>query len=294
MASSYPDAFSPSFLSAYSLPADAVPQIFDSKTIESFKDIKFDASTFELLDVDAYSTDLGLASTSGEGWKFICAPEDISWDTSNAVNRIGIFGTNNPPVVSGSRGMRDLSLGSALVEGFTRNVTIETKIQALENLLNYDLNTSDGFVSVPVYQIWANQKAYGNSGYFVMKDVKVKESMRDLKGDATRATVDVSFVEVPEYQVNSGRDLASQVASAVKARALPDPKDLRAAQQAAALAQGNQGVGTAAKPAAGAGAGGEAKPVKTKPDLNRQNVENLPGPKPPSRPQPTYQPPKRP
>jgi hypothetical protein len=199
-------------------------------------------------------------------WTFICAPEDISWDTSNAVQRIGIFGTNNPPVVSGSRGMRDLTLGNALVEGFIRNVTVEKKIIALEKLLNYRSNISDGFVSVPVYRVKANDKSYGNSGLFVIKEVRVKESMRDLKGDATRATVDVSFMEVPEYQVNSGRDLASKPAAAVKARALPDAKETRNAQQAAvkaaATAKANQGVGTAGKPVAGAGS---AKPDTNKP-----------------------------
>jgi hypothetical protein len=131
--------------------------------------------------------------------------------------------------------MRDLTLGNALVEGFIRNVTVENKISALENLLNYNLNASDGFVSVPVYQVWANQKAYGNSGYFILKDVRVKESMRDLTGYATRATVDVSLIEVPEYQVNSGRDLASQTASAAKA-ALIDPKITRGQRQAAETA----------------------------------------------------------
>jgi hypothetical protein len=33
--------------------------------------------------------------------------------------------------------------------------------------------------------------------------------MRDLSGSTTRATVDVSFVQVPPYQVTSGRDLAN-------------------------------------------------------------------------------------
>jgi hypothetical protein len=152
--------------------------------------------------------------------------------------------------------MRDLTLGNALVEGFIRNVTVENKISALENLLNYNLNASDGFVSVPVYQVWANQKAYGNSGYFILKDVRVKESMRDLTGYATRATVDVSLMEVPAYQVNSGRDLASQTASAAKA-ALIDPKSFRpqrsGASIAAASAQGNQGVGTPGKPVSKSG-----------------------------------------
>jgi hypothetical protein len=181
--------------------------------------------------------------------------------------------------------MRDLTLGNALVEGFIRNVTVENKISALEKLLNYNPNISDGFVSVPVYQVWANQKAYGNSGYFILKDVKVKESMRDLKGDATRATVDVSFMEVPEYQVNSGRDLASKPAAAVKARALPDAKETRNAQQAAtqaaAATQGNQGVGTPAKPKAKAGSPTPEAP-KQKPTATLPG-QALPLNKPPTR-----------
>ena len=48
-----------------------------------------------------------------------------------------------------------------------------------------------------------------DGGYFVIKSVNVKELMRDLSGSTTRATVDVSFVQVPPYQVNSGRDLAN-------------------------------------------------------------------------------------
>jgi hypothetical protein len=265
---SFSTSLPPSFLEGYSLPAGSIPGVGKGASSIPLYDIDFNAP----LPIDpalAYSGKFDLSgSLNNPAWTFICAPEDISWDTSNAVQRIGIFGTNNPPVVSGSRGMRDLTLGNALVEGFIRNVTVENKISALEKLLNYNLNASDGFVSVPVYQIWANQKAYGNSGYFILKEVRVKESMRDLKGDATRATVDVSFMEVPEYQVNSGRDLASKPAAAVKARALPDAKETRkqqqAATQAAASDQGNQKVGTPAKPKAKAGgptpASGKPKP----------------------------------
>jgi hypothetical protein len=110
--------------------------------------------------------------------------------------------------------MRDLSLSESLVEGFVRGVTIEGKIAALEKLMNYKLNQTDGFVSVPVYQVTANDKVYGN-GFFIIKDVKIKEEMRDIKGNATRAYVDISLMEVPEYQVNSGRDQASKVAASV-------------------------------------------------------------------------------
>jgi len=153
---------------------------------------------------------------SSEGWTFICAPENISYDVANAVDRVPMFGTNSPPVISGTAGMQDLQLGNALVEGFVRNVTVEAKLAALEKLMDFKLNTSQGFVNVPVYQVWANSKAYGQSGYFVIKDIKVKETMRDLKGDATRAMVDISFMQVPQYQVSSGRDQASKKTTAAK------------------------------------------------------------------------------
>jgi hypothetical protein len=117
-------------------------------------------------------------------------------------------------VVVGAKGMRDLELGNALVEGFTRGVTVEGKVQALEDLLNYSLNTSKGYVNVPVYQVTANDKQYGagknstDGGYFVIKEVRVKETMRDFTGKTTRASVDISFIQVPPYQVDGGRDQA--------------------------------------------------------------------------------------
>jgi hypothetical protein len=201
-----------------SLPPSFGSQVFSNTDNAKLSSFNF-ASTYnskftDLLGVDTTFGNSGSGATSG-GWTFITAPEDISWDVNNQATRIDIFGTNNPPVVAGSRGMRDLTLGNSLVEGFVRNVTVEDKIAALENLMNYKINQSDGFVNVPVYQIWANSKAYGN-GYFIIKDIKVKESMRDLKGNATRAYVDISLMEVPAYQVNSGRDLASQPAAAAK------------------------------------------------------------------------------
>lgn len=200
---------------------------------------------------------------SGTGWNFITAPENISWNVTNQANRVDIFGTNNPPVVAGSRGMRDLNLNDALVEGFVRNVQVEGKIAALENLLNYSLNSSDGFVSVPVYQIWANNKSYGGpEAYYIIKDIRVQEKMRDLDGNATRAIVDISLMQVPAYQVNSGRDQASKATAGAKS-ALID-----------AVAQANQNVaGTAAnggstsanaKNAAGP-AVGAAKPPNPRP-----------------------------
>ena len=202
------------------------------------------------------------ALAGGGGWTFITAPEDISWDIANNAQRIDIFGTNNPPVVAGSRGMRDLTLSNSLVEGFVRGVTVEGKVAALENLMNYSLNASDGYVSVPVYQVWANEKSYGGpEAYYIIKDVKVKETMRDLKGNSTRAYVDISLMQVPAYQVNSGRDQASQVTAGGVALT-PEQKARQAAAaktgtngktaQNAASSAANQGVGSQSKPAAGA------------------------------------------
>lgn len=175
---------------------------------------------------------LGGLAGSPQGWTFITAPEDINWDVANNAQRVDIFGTNNPPVVAGSRGMRDLSLSNSLVEGFVRGVAIEGKIAALENLMNYSLNASDGYVSVPVYQVWANNKSYGGpEAYYIIKDIKVKEAMRDLKGNATRAYVDISLMQVPAYQVNSGRDQASEVTAGGVALTPEQRKQIEAAKK---------------------------------------------------------------
>jgi len=207
--------------------------------------------------------DFGVAppSAAGEqaGWTFITAPENITWNIANASNRVEIFGSNNPPVTAGTKGMRDLTLSNSLVEGFVRKVTVEGKIASLEKLLLYSLNSSDGFVSVPVYEVWANSKSYGGSsgsaGYFIFKDIKVDEKLRDLKGNTTRATVDVSFTQVPAYQVNTGRDSASQTTSGKNSKQLQNqantPAGQAAAQKNQVAAQTN--AGTAGK-TAGAGA----------------------------------------
>ena len=206
-------------------------------------------------------------------WTFICAPESISWDISNQSNRVDIFGSNGPPVVAGTRGMRDMSISNALVEGFSRGVTVEGKIKALENLMNYGANSSDGFVSVPVYQFWANSKKYGapmegGKGFFIIKDVKVTEEMRDLKGDTTRAKVDISLMQVPEYQVNSGRDQASAVTTGARSglASAVGKTGTTAAQGATTTRQAAQGVvkgtGGPGKPTnAAAAAGNGPKPA---------------------------------
>ena len=211
-------------------------------------------------------------SAAGEqaGWTFICTPEDISWNITNASNRVEIFGTNNPPVTAGTKGMRDLSLNNSLVEGFTRKVTVEAKIASLENLLLYSLNSSDGFVSVPVYEVWANSKSYGGSsgsaGYFIFKDIKVNEKLRDLKGDTTRATVDVSFTQVPAYQVNTGRDSASKTTSGgnsklAQSQTQANSKAAQSSQVASQTKQNTTGNTAGAGGPNPTGTGGQSKPA---------------------------------
>jgi hypothetical protein len=205
-------------------------------------------------------TGLGALSTGGGAWTFITAPEDISWDLANQANRVDMFGTNNPPVVAGSRGMRDLRLGNALVEGFVRGKQVEEKIKSLESLMSYSLNSTEGFVTVPVYQVWANKKPYGGEeGYYIIKDIKVKETMRDLSGKSTRAYVDISLMQVPAYQVASGRDQASKPTASAQSALISKINEVnktgsKTATSAAAAAQADNKV----KAVAGASVPGQA------------------------------------
>jgi len=180
------------------------------------------ASNFDTSGITPISYLSNAPSATTQPWNFTVSPEDISWSMNAEVDRVKIFGTNAPPVTSGTRGMRDLSLTNCLLEGFSRGVTVEDQVVALESLLNYSLNTSKGFINIPVYHLKANNKFYGDAngndgGFYVIKDIKVKESMRDLSGNSTRVNVDVSFTQVPQYQVDSGRDQASQAVTGSKA-----------------------------------------------------------------------------
>jgi hypothetical protein len=225
--------------------------IYDPATKISLTNVNPNAVNSLSFNPAAFNPNVNLGPTS---WTFICAPEEISWTTSNAVNRVDIFGTNSPPAISGTKGLREFTLNNALVEGFSRNKTVEAKVSALEDLLKYKSSLSGGFVNVPVYQVWANQKGYGQQAYFLLKSVQVKEKMRDLTGDSTRAYVDVSFVEVPAFQVDSGIDQApfSQQAknsTLLKIGFTASQTQLEAAKKGFA----NQGIGTT-KSKSGAGA----------------------------------------
>jgi hypothetical protein len=232
------------------IPDFGIPSV-GSKLTDQFGANAFSADTTAITE-NAFNTDLDLSKTLGlknpfatQAWNFIVAPEDINWSTTASVNRVPIFGSNQPPVTVGSKSMRDLSFSNAMVEGFTRSVSIEDKVALLEDLLNYSLDTGKGFVNIPVYNVTANSKNYGNGkdsydrGFFVISEVRVKETMRDLDGNATRAFVDVSFTQIPPYQVDGGRDQATNtVPAAANASLLQQNSD----KAQAALNQ-NRGTG---------------------------------------------------
>ena len=264
-----------------SLPPSLAQDVFTGDASLNGLDISKGTSLSEVFNDPTFNVDATGAEFTGSplrtspAWTFICAPESISWSTSNAVNRVEMFGTNNPPAVSGTRGLRELTLGNALVEGFTRNKTVEAKISALEDLLAYKDSLSGGFVNVPVYQIWANQKGYGNSGYFLLKGINVKETMRDLTGNATRASVDVTLVEVPAYQVSTGQDqapfsqLGSKGALIARSAQLQKQYNEQATQAKAVTAGGSTQPGK--PPAVGNQVGGKTQEnkIKGRPNLTR-------------------------
>jgi hypothetical protein len=216
MTFNYSSAFPASF-GANAFATDIPGLNLNGLEAKSLSNIDFNALNNLNFDPSAFDNSFDFSqSAQDQTWTFITAPMEISWSTSNKADRVDIFGTNNPPVVTGTKGMRDLKLNNSLVEGFTRRVSVEAKVIALENLMNYQLNPSGGFVNVPVYQVYANDKIYGENGYYIIKGVSVKEQLRDLKGLMTRAVVDIDFMQVPEYQVDSGIDQASTPISGAK------------------------------------------------------------------------------
>jgi len=109
-----------------------------------------------------------------------------------------------PYVLYGSTGLRKLTLGNVMLEGFSDRKTVEANIVALETCMNMVIQS--GYTAPYCWKMYSGGKSYGT---FIITGVKVKEVMRDLRGYATRAFVDIELMQVPDYQVNSGRDLAA-------------------------------------------------------------------------------------
>jgi len=140
-----------------------------------------------------------------KSWYFITAPQDASWSKEGRVGTADTYGTNTPYVLYGSTSLRKLTLSNAMLEGFSDRKTVEANIVALETCMNMVIQK--GYTAPYCWKVYSGGKSYGT---FILTGVKVKEVMRDLRGFATRAFVDLELQQVPDYQVNSGRDLASK------------------------------------------------------------------------------------
>jgi hypothetical protein len=153
------------------------------------------------------------------------------------------------------------------MEGFTLGRSVQPHIDKLEQLMDVSINTDQGFVNVPVYNVFAGPSGGGkNYGYFVIEQVEIEEQMRDLKGNATRAMVGVSLKQVPKYQVGTGADQAGastggQFLDSTKFTNQAAGQDANVAgskgrTKAGAGGAGGSGTGTGAADSAGGGGGG--------------------------------------
>jgi hypothetical protein len=193
------------------------------------------------------------ASGDSDAWTFITAPQSVSYSVAASVQRVDIFGTNEAPIVASSRGMRDLTLSDALMEGFTLGKSVQKNLDDLENLMNVEVDSKNGFVNVPIYSVYAGGKTYGK---YIIEQIDIDEQMRDTQGKATRAMVGVTFKQVPEYQVGTGVD---QAGASTGGQAFDASKaNTSARKQATNLARnkGNVSASTAATNAANKAAGG--------------------------------------
>jgi hypothetical protein len=91
------------------------------------------------------------------------------------------------------------------MEGFTLGKSVQKNLDDLENLMNVEVDSKNGFVNVPIYSVYAGGKTYGK---YIIEHVEIDEQLRDTQGKATRASVGVTLKQVPEYQVGTGVDQA--------------------------------------------------------------------------------------
>lgn len=201
------EAANQSLLAGYTKSAGVNNLKFDQKYVDAWSSFKYD--TFSTTpNTPAFGGNVlnsNPISTNTSAWTFITPPQSVSYSVDSDVQRVEIFGTNTPPVVASSSGMRDLTLSEALMEGFTIGKAIQKHLNDLEKLMDVTVNSESGFVSVPVYKVFAGEKDYG---MYVIEKIEVDEQLRDNQGNATRAIVGVSLKEVPEYQVGTGIDQA--------------------------------------------------------------------------------------
>lgn len=184
-----------------------------------------------------------------KSWYFITAPQDVSWSKEGKVATADTYGTNTPYVLYGSTSLRKLTLSNAMLEGFSDRKTVEANIVALETCMNMVIQA--GYTAPYCWKVYSGGKSYGT---FIISSVKIKEVMRDLRGYATRAFADIELQQVPDYQVNSGRDLASKATlggPSKQVKTLLNEQNKDAASKAKGAAAGKAGANAASTGAAG-------------------------------------------
>lgn len=139
-------------------------------------------------------------------WYFITPPQNVSIQKDSNVTEIDTYGTNNPYLQYGTTKLRKLTLGDALVEGFSDGKSVEGNVRALEQCMHMVIDNEIGYVAPYCWEVYAGNKSYGT---YIITSVSVDETMRDNSGAAVRARVDVQFTEVSPYQVATGEDITS-------------------------------------------------------------------------------------
>ena len=138
---------------------------------------------------------------------FITPPQDVSWSKGSQINDIQTYATNNPYIHYGTTQLRSLTLGNAMIEGFSDGKQVEQNVIDLESCMRIVLDTEDGYAAPFCWEVYAGGKKYGT---FVIESVNIQEQIRDNDGMAARAMADVSLREVAPYQVNAGIDITAQ------------------------------------------------------------------------------------
>jgi len=232
----------------------------DDELLSSVSNSAFTASSDALASLPFGSSLSGSASSSltvsnitdpetiPTDWIFVTAPQDIGWDKQGSISTVDNYGTNSPYVIYSSTGMRKLSMSDVLIEGFSAGKEVEDHIVKLESMMNMVMNGEAGYVSPYVWDLKSGEKSYGN---FVIESLSIKEVMRNTKGRADRATASVTLQQVPDFQINTGRDLATS-ADLASGKSIVGDKDKaksaatnKAAKPGAKATTGNTNKGAA-------------------------------------------------
>ena len=195
-------------------------------------------------------------------WYFITSPQDVSWKKDSVTKEVATYGTNNPYLNYGTTKLRKLTLGNAMIEGFSNAMQVEDNVKSLEACMRMVIEEGTGYASPYCWQAFAGNKSYGT---FIITGVSVREEMRDMSGNATRAFVDIDLQEVPPYQVSSGTDITSTATTGGFDPAFEQQAASQAAQQDQAVAGAQTdapGADGAETPAQGVGA---VNPITGKP-----------------------------